>query len=249
MSAWVGCGASWKVASSLLSAQSETPAFRAQCSGRLRLGPRNTRTEIGRLSRQECRHDAQAGRASEPGGDGQLDTTRQLTSTVSADLVPPSITSTHWLAVLLLPIALLWRSLSGRVVRLPFSIASFAPFRNELSAEQLAALEAYPNHGVTEVPVTFVPGAALSGLTARVLACGMLWHGRCATRAAAEHSLPDRGCISAQDPPVRRPRSRPASLEALYVAPRLLGDSDDTLLDGYHWREQFSAQQALAHLP
>ena len=33
-----------------------------------------------------------------------------------------------------------------------------------------------------------------------------------------------------------------ASIEALYVARRLLGDDDPTLLDGYHWREQFLAQ-------
>lgn len=30
-----------------------------------------------------------------------------------------------------------------------------------------------------------------------------------------------------------------ASIEALYVARALLGDDDPTLLDGYHWREQF----------
>ncbi|MFK7742427.1 MAG: hypothetical protein AB8H80_19085 [Planctomycetota bacterium] len=33
-----------------------------------------------------------------------------------------------------------------------------------------------------------------------------------------------------------------ASIEALYVARRLLGDDDATLLDGYHWREEFLAQ-------
>jgi pre-rRNA-processing protein TSR3 len=30
-----------------------------------------------------------------------------------------------------------------------------------------------------------------------------------------------------------------ASIEALYVARRLLGDDDPSLLDGYHWKEQF----------
>lgn len=30
-----------------------------------------------------------------------------------------------------------------------------------------------------------------------------------------------------------------ASVEALYLAQFLLGDRDDSLLDGYHWREQF----------
>ncbi len=33
-----------------------------------------------------------------------------------------------------------------------------------------------------------------------------------------------------------------ASVEALYVAKRLLGDDDPSLLVGYHWREQFLAQ-------
>jgi pre-rRNA-processing protein TSR3 len=37
-----------------------------------------------------------------------------------------------------------------------------------------------------------------------------------------------------------------ASIEALYVARRLLGDDDPTLLDGYHWREQFLAQLGTA---
>jgi pre-rRNA-processing protein TSR3 len=30
-----------------------------------------------------------------------------------------------------------------------------------------------------------------------------------------------------------------ASVEALYVARRLLGDDDPTLLDGYHWKDDF----------
>jgi pre-rRNA-processing protein TSR3 len=33
-----------------------------------------------------------------------------------------------------------------------------------------------------------------------------------------------------------------ASVEALYVALRLLGDNDASLLDGYHWKDQFLAQ-------
>jgi pre-rRNA-processing protein TSR3 len=32
-----------------------------------------------------------------------------------------------------------------------------------------------------------------------------------------------------------------ASIEALYVARRLLGDDDPTLLDGYHWKHEFLA--------
>ena len=33
-----------------------------------------------------------------------------------------------------------------------------------------------------------------------------------------------------------------ASIEALYLAKRLLGDDDASLLDGYHWREEFLRQ-------
>jgi len=33
-----------------------------------------------------------------------------------------------------------------------------------------------------------------------------------------------------------------ASVEALYVARRLLGDDDPSLLEGYHWRTEFLAQ-------
>lgn len=35
-----------------------------------------------------------------------------------------------------------------------------------------------------------------------------------------------------------------ASVEALYVARRILGDDDPSLLEGYHWRERFVAQLA-----
>jgi pre-rRNA-processing protein TSR3 len=37
-----------------------------------------------------------------------------------------------------------------------------------------------------------------------------------------------------------------ASVEALYVALRLLGHDEVSLLEGYHWRAQFLAQPALA---
>lgn len=33
-----------------------------------------------------------------------------------------------------------------------------------------------------------------------------------------------------------------ASIEALFVAKRILGDEDPTLLDGYHWKDAFLAQ-------
>jgi pre-rRNA-processing protein TSR3 len=45
------------------------------------------------------------------------------------------------------------------------------------------------------------------------------------------------------------PEAGLASVEALYVALRLLGVRDDTLLDGYHWRTEFLAQAALQDLP
>ena len=37
------------------------------------------------------------------------------------------------------------------------------------------------------------------------------------------------------------PRGGLASVEALYVARRILGDDDPSLLDGYHWKDQFLA--------
>lgn len=46
----------------------------------------------------------------------------------------------------------------------------------------------------------------------------------------------------------RRSRTHPdpeaglASVEALYLARRILGDADETLLDGYHWRVSFLDQ-------
>lgn len=37
------------------------------------------------------------------------------------------------------------------------------------------------------------------------------------------------------------PEAGLASIEALYLARRLLGDDDPSLLDGYHWRDAFLA--------
>lgn len=37
------------------------------------------------------------------------------------------------------------------------------------------------------------------------------------------------------------PEAGLASVEALYLARRLLGDDDPSLLDGYHWKQQFLA--------
>ena len=38
------------------------------------------------------------------------------------------------------------------------------------------------------------------------------------------------------------PTAALASIEALYVARRLLGDDDPSLLDGYHWKDAFLAE-------
>lgn len=38
------------------------------------------------------------------------------------------------------------------------------------------------------------------------------------------------------------PQAGLASIEALYLARRLLGDDDVALLDGYHWKDQFLAE-------
>jgi pre-rRNA-processing protein TSR3 len=42
------------------------------------------------------------------------------------------------------------------------------------------------------------------------------------------------------------PEAGLASIEALYLARKLLGDDDPSLLDGYHWKDQFlqSLQQS-----
>ncbi|MBI5852809.1 MAG: hypothetical protein HZB39_17495 [Planctomycetes bacterium] len=37
------------------------------------------------------------------------------------------------------------------------------------------------------------------------------------------------------------PEAGLASVEALYVALRILGEDDESLLDGYHWKDQFLA--------
>ena len=39
-----------------------------------------------------------------------------------------------------------------------------------------------------------------------------------------------------------------ASIEALYVARRILGDDDASLLDGYHWKQAFLANVAAAEV-
>lgn len=59
--------------------------------------------------------------------------------------------------LLLLPAALLWPSLVGVEVFLPFSPATFPPFAAELPSGLRADLEAHGNMAVTEVPITFVP--------------------------------------------------------------------------------------------
>ncbi len=59
--------------------------------------------------------------------------------------------------LLLLPLSLLWRSVVGLEVFVPFSAATFPPFNAELTAEQRAAIAEHANMDVTEIPVTFLP--------------------------------------------------------------------------------------------
>ena len=40
----------------------------------------------------------------------------------------------------------------------------------------------------------------------------------------------------------RDPEGGLASVEALYVALRILGEDDPAILDGYHWKEEFLSQ-------
>lgn len=42
------------------------------------------------------------------------------------------------------------------------------------------------------------------------------------------------------------PRDGLASIEALYLARKLLGDDDPSLLDGYHWKEAFLTSLSIA---
>lgn len=65
----------------------------------------------------------------------------------------------------------------------------------------------------------------------------------CVTGAPLRRSIP--GGLRTAYPRVSKVFADPsgglASVEALYVARRMLGDDDASLLDGYHWREQFLA--------
>lgn len=73
----------------------------------------------------------------------------------------------------------------------------------------------------------------------------------CITGTPIERSIP--GNLRTAYPRVSKvfedPEAGLASIEALYVARRLLGDDDPTLLDGYHWQQQFLANVAAAGLP
>ena len=73
----------------------------------------------------------------------------------------------------------------------------------------------------------------------------------CVTGAPIERSIP--GSLRTAYPRVSKvfedPDAGLASIEALYVARRLLGDDDPSLLDGYHWKDQFLATVMAAGLP
>lgn len=66
----------------------------------------------------------------------------------------------------------------------------------------------------------------------------------CVTGAPIERSIP--GLLRTAYPRASKvfidPAQGLASIEALYIARRLLGDDDPTLLDGYHWKDVFLAQ-------
>jgi pre-rRNA-processing protein TSR3 len=66
----------------------------------------------------------------------------------------------------------------------------------------------------------------------------------CLTGTPIRRSIP--GALRTAYPRVSRvfadPAAGLASVEALYAALRLLGEDDPSLLDGYHWREEFLAQ-------
>lgn len=73
----------------------------------------------------------------------------------------------------------------------------------------------------------------------------------CVTGAPIERSIP--GALRTAYPRTSKvfedPAGGLASIEALYVARRLLGDDDPTLLDGYHWKEEFLRQLPAAPGP
>ena len=63
----------------------------------------------------------------------------------------------------------------------------------------------------------------------------------CVTGAPVLRSIP--GSVRTAYPRVSKvfedPTAGLASIEALYLARKLLGDDDPSLLDGYHWKDQF----------
>jgi pre-rRNA-processing protein TSR3 len=65
----------------------------------------------------------------------------------------------------------------------------------------------------------------------------------CVTGTPVQRSIP--GELRTAYPRVSKvfedPEAGLASIEALYVARKLLGDDDESLLDGYHWKEPFLA--------
>jgi pre-rRNA-processing protein TSR3 len=68
----------------------------------------------------------------------------------------------------------------------------------------------------------------------------------CVTGAPIRRSIP--GNVQTAYPRVSKvfddPTAGLASIEALYLARKLLGDDDPSLLDGYHWKDAFLAEVA-----
>lgn len=70
------------------------------------------------------------------------------------------------------------------------------------------------------------------------------WLTSCLRGTPIQRSIP--GEVRTAYPRVSRTFEDPpaglASVEALYLAKRILGDDDRSLLDGYHWKDRFLAQ-------
>ena len=68
---------------------------------------------------------------------------------------------------------------------------------------------------------------------------------RCLEGTPIRRSIPDglaETCYPRASKNFEDPTHGLASVEALYLAKRLLGDDDPSLLDGYHWKEPFLEQ-------
>ncbi|MFO1051176.1 MAG: hypothetical protein U1F36_03035 [Planctomycetota bacterium] len=67
---------------------------------------------------------------------------------------------------------------------------------------------------------------------------------RCVTGTPIRRSIPGgvRTAYPRQSRIFEDPEAGLASIEALYLCKRILGEDDESLLDGYHWKDTFLAQ-------